>query len=565
MWVSRRAEAIAKRCCVSASRISLQCRSSEPRAVPSWRHLSTEASAYVDIVRDAVDAQVKLQGVSSALSSTQAVDATTHEGMMRLLQQKQIKLPDGILSPNAMAGLFKDGAGSEVIQRGFPWSEHEYLDGHETNARMLHGFESEFAAKTGTRPPEWRGLEMALDDPENLRAALDLSVAYIKNYQLDKCEVLLGRYALPACQARGLPWIAKGLQDYATLRMKQNRQAEAMLLLEELESMLPPHPIMLHNLGLAYNSMRMHDKAMDAFERAVVLNRGVKAYDDYWNIGITLKHMKNYKDAFLELIKALELAPGHPSVDDVTLAKLHDTLGSCLQKAAEGVPEEDTDTRMGLAKKAEPYFREAVELYRGVIGSKHHLYGGACHLLAKNLTFQGRTVEAEPILFEAMSIESLKDGLHPTPCHEMLTELLDLHERGAVTQDGLKKYHDVLRVMIMHLHTRGFLVDGNGGVVMQAVAKILLLSGQELARPALALLRKGVKLVENHVDDVTDTTFIQLMMRIDIKKAENCLALPPPSGNSPALQSEMWLLEGPWGATAGSEATLGLCLPSGSS
>merc|ERR1712187_533500 len=137
---------------------------------------------------------------------------------------------------------------------------------------------------TGSNPPEWTGIEIALDDPENLRASLDLSVAYIKNYELDKCEVLLGRYALPACRARGMPWIVKGMQDYATLRMKQNRQAEAMLLLEDLESMLPPHPIMLHNLGLAYNSLRMHEKAMEKFKRAVALNNGKMAYDDYWNL-----------------------------------------------------------------------------------------------------------------------------------------------------------------------------------------------------------------------------------------------------------------------------------------
>lgn len=460
-----------------------------------------------------------------------------------------------------MAGLFTNGEGAEVLERGFPWQEHDFLDGEEENARVLGEFEKEYSLKTGSRPPEWRGLEMALDDPENLRASLDLAVAYIKNYELDKCEVLLGRYALPACRVRGLPWIAKALQDYATLRMKQNRQAEAMLLLEELESMLPPHPIMVQNLGLAYNSLRMHEKAMSKFKEGIALKNGQMNYDDYWNIGITLKHMKQYKDSFRVLIKALEFAPGEPNVDDVTLAKLHDTIGSCLQNAAADVSEDRAQTRLELAREAEPYFQEAVKLYKGVIGGKHHLYGGACHLLSKNLVFQGRVAEAEPLLHEAMWIEVLKNGIHPTPCHGMLTELLDIHEKGGLPEDELGKYHDLLRVMLMHLHCRGFMTDGNGGVVMQAIAKVLMLSGQELARPALALLRKGVQLVEAHVEDVDDTSWIQLMMHIDIKKTEATLALPPGTEGSSRLESEMWLLQGPWGGPAGSDVALGVYLP----
>jgi len=480
---------------------------------------------------------------------------------MRLLQQKQINLPCGVLSPRAMAGQFSGGEGFEVLERGFPWSEHDYLDGAEENAIVLARFESEFSRKTGSTAPDWNGLEFALDDPENLRASLDLAVAYIKNYELDKCEVLLGKYALPACRVRGLPWICKALQDYATLRMKQNRQAEAMLLLEELEAMLPPHPIMLHNLGLAYNSLRMHEKAMWAFKQAIALKDGNMEFDDYWNIGITLKHMRKHKDAFRQLIKALELAPGSPNVDDVTLAKLNDSIGTCLQNASEDVSEKDVELRLGLAQEAEPYFRKAIELYRGVIGGKHHLYGGACHLLAKNLVSQGRSVDAEPLLYEAMWIEVLKDGIHPTPCHNMLTELLHLHKTGALVQDDLVKYHDLLRVMLMHLHCRGFLADGSGGVVMHAVAEILLLSGQELARPALALLRKGIKLVEDHDEDVVDTTWIQFAIRCEISKAQTCLALPSPSSSPSKIQSELWLLEGPWGAPRGSESAIGISAP----
>jgi len=532
-------------------------------AVFYWRRGGSQAGFAAWSMVDAAVAKSKFESLALGFQeATPSVSSTTHEGMMRLLQERTVTMPPGILSEKAMAGLLEGGAGAEVLDRGFPWQEHDYLDGEEENARVLSGFEAAFAQQTGATPPDWNGLEVALDDPENLRASLDLSVAYIKNYELDKCEILLGRYALPACRARGLPWIAKALQDYATLRMKQNRQAEAMLLLEDLEYMLPPHPIMLHNLGLAYNSLRMHDKAMAAFEQAVALKNGEMAYDDYWNMGITLNHTKRHKDAFMQLIRALELAPSDPAVDDVTLAKLNNTIGSCLQDASEGLPKEQAATKLGLSQEAEPYFRESAQLYAGVIGKKHHLYGSAVHALSRNLVAQGRHQEAEPFLHEALWIEALKNGIHPTPCHAMLAELLDMHAAGALPQEALAKYHDLLRVMLMHLHCRGFTADGNGGVVMQAIAKVLLLSGQELARPALALLRKGLQLVEGHIEDVEDTSWIQLMIRLDIKKAEATLELPDNTAGHVALtQTEGWLLEGPWGMPEGSGAALGLCLP----
>lgn len=539
------------------------CRSSRRQLAFCWRRGGSAAGFTACSTEDAAVAKAKFESLALGFQeASPSVSSTTHEGMMRLLQQRTIQMPTGILSEKAMAGLLEGGAGAEVLDRGFPWQEHDFLDGEEENARVLSGFEAAFAAQTGAAPPEWQGLEVALDDPENLRASLDLSVAFIKNYELDKCEILLGRFALPACRARGLPWIAKGLQDYATLRMKQNRQAEAMLLLEDLESMLPAHPIMLHNLGLAYNSLRMHDKAMAAFEQAVALKNGELAYDDYWNIGITLNHTKRHRDAFLQLIRALELAPSDPKVDDVTLAKLNNTLGSCLQGASEEVPTEHAATKLGLSQEAEPYFRESARLYAGVIGKKHHLYGSAVHALSRNLVAQGRHQEAEPFLHEALWIEALKNGIHPTPCHAMLTELLDLHAAAALPREAFAKYHDLMRVMLMHLHCRGFAADGNGGIVMQAIAKILLLSGQELARPALALLRKGLQLVEGHREDVEDTSWIQLMIRMDIKKTEANLELPDNSAEHAALaRPESWLLEGPWGVPQGSGAALGLCLP----
>lgn len=536
---------------------------------PSMDDASALTPAYV---RPKTTAKEKSKMLSTVLAgAAPEVDLTHHDGQMRLLQdalkngkEAQPVLPIGILSPKAMAKDFKEGEGSHVLDKGFPWQKHEYLDGAKENARVLDSFEEIFSNQTGAPRPDWIGLEMALDDPENLRAGLDLSTAYIKNHQLDRCELLLGRYVLPACLARGIPWVVKAMQSFATLRMKQNRNAEAMLVLEKLESMLPPHPIMLHNLGLAYNMVRMHDKAMQAFEKSVALKGEKMGYGDYWNIGITHMHKKEWESSFAMQSKALEMAVVDPDVDEVTLGKLYSSIGKCVQRASDSIiPEsaEKLEEKLRLLEEAESYIKESVVLYNASVGATN-LYGGAVHSLSKNLFAQKRYTEAESYLHEAMYIEAHKDGIHPTVCHYMIALLLELYHKGALPQDQLSKYHDLLRDMLMNLHIRGFAKDGNGGIVMHGIAEVFMLSGAELALPARALLQQGLKLVQQPTQDVQDTSLHQWMLRTALERAESLYALPSGEDrDSRQIQSEQWLLQGPWGVPEGFSNALGLPEP----
>ena len=72
---------------------------------------------------------------------------------------------------------------------------------------------------------------------------LDVYLVYLKL----ACQ---GR-VLGECRRRGMPWDVKCLQDLATLRCKQHRQADAAELLEELAQKAPPHPATFINLGVA--------------------------------------------------------------------------------------------------------------------------------------------------------------------------------------------------------------------------------------------------------------------------------------------------------------------------
>ncbi|CAE7206329.1 unnamed protein product [Symbiodinium microadriaticum] len=188
------------------------------------------------------------------------------------------------------------------------WSEHDYMSGPQENLRILQSYEVSFS-------------EEGFRDPKVLSGALDLAVAYLKNYAVDKADALYAATE-PYCMERGLPWDVKWLQDCATLRCKQQRQPEAAVLLEEVAKRTPPHPV----------SMRDHEKAQEYFLAAQqVAGHEEPDKDDLWNMGIAKKHLGQYEEALPMLLKALEGWKAEEPDDDVTIAKLHDTVGSGMQ------------------------------------------------------------------------------------------------------------------------------------------------------------------------------------------------------------------------------------------
>uniref|UniRef100_A0A7S0FFR9 Uncharacterized protein n=1 Tax=Pyrodinium bahamense TaxID=73915 RepID=A0A7S0FFR9_9DINO len=407
----------------------------------------------------------------------------------------------------------------DVLRRGFPWGTAEFLNGAEENLAVLKGFEDELAAKAQTGPPFWWGLDDAMEqDPELLRMALDIMVAYLKNYQLDRCEAV-ARYVLPVARARGLPWNVKALQDCATLRMKQARQAEAMLLLEEINGYVPPNPIHCKNLGVTYNQLQQHERALACFEQAVRLQNGVMNPSDHWDIGIAHKHMRNFDEALPSLLNALE-GFELENADAVTMAKIHDNVGSCyleMGKAFKRVAQ--------YAEWAEPYIRKALSLYDTAIGTDSPLYGGTVRLLAKAMRLQGRHEEAEPWMKEALRIETDKDAIHPTPIHEVLEDLLEMAAANHISNPVA--YHDILYRAVHNLERRGHCTDGNGGMVMQKVARFLALSGGNYRPAALQYFKHALELIRGHQEPQIDTSMHCMILEMEIYICEQMLQSQP--------------------------------------
>ncbi|CAK0819729.1 unnamed protein product [Prorocentrum cordatum] len=335
------------------------------------------------------------------------------------------------------------------------WSEQDYMSGPQENLMALQGYEAEYARRVAYAKEGFR-------DPMVLEGALDLAVAYLKNYAVDKADALYAAIE-PYCMERGLPWDVKWLQDCATLRCKQARQPEAAVLLEEVAKRTPPHPATLNNLGTVYNMMRQPEKAEEYFKAAMeVAGHEEPVKDDLWNLGIAKKNMKRYDEALPMLLKALEGWEREEPEDDVTLAKLHDTVGSCYDL-------------MGQPEKGVEHFSQARILFGRSIGADSPLYGSSCEGLTKSLIHAGRYAEGFDRLEETFLNVAEKDAIHPTPLFELLGYALeDLVYPGNLDPGELARLEAPIELAVRNMVHRGLDKDGNAGVLFERMGQAML-------------------------------------------------------------------------------------------
>lgn len=364
-----------------------------------------------------------------------------------------------MMPPNTGANKIRGPPPEATIEKhDLVWSENDYMSGPQENLRTLQGFEAEYAMRVAYSEDGFR-------DPKVLEGALDLAVAYLKNYAVDKADAL---YAATEsyCMERGLPWDVKWLQDCATLRCKQARQEEAAVLLEEVAKRTPPHPATLNNLGTVYNMLRQHEKAQEYFQAAMeVAGHDEPEKDDLWNMGIAKKHMGEYEEALPMLVKALEDWYRDEPEDDVTLAKLHDTVGSCYDL-------------MGRPGEAVEQFSQARMLFGRSIGAESPLYGSACEGLTKALIHAGRFEEGFDRLEETFLNNAEKDAIHPTPLFELLgLALEDLVGHNRIPASELGRLEAPIELAVKNMVYRGLDQDGNAGVVFERMAQVMLRCG----------------------------------------------------------------------------------------
>lgn len=376
---------------------------------------------------------------------------------------------------------------------------------------MLKEFTREFKKMAEATPDGVR-------NPKLLTAALDLALACVKCYELDKADAIYRR-VLGECRRRGMPWDVKCLQDLATLRCKQHRQADAAELLEELAAKAPPHPATFINLGTVYNQLRQYDRAETWFHQAVNLKGGTPDKEDVWNLAICKKNMGRYEEALPMLRQALaefqEQEPDQP----VTIAKLHSSLGGCLHD-------------MGRPGEAAEEYQKAYTLYAATVGRSSPLFCGAAEGLAKALQKESRHSEAFEALREAFEVHARCDSVHTTPLFECLEMAMDIQEQSPGVD--LSSLRSPIEDAMQNLQSRGQDRDGNAGLMMSRAGKLLLRSGAEDEAYALQLLRQGRQLIQE-AHDAKEANLAHELLEVDLLVQKT--TTPSPSQNSPLAET----------------------------
>eukprot|EP00933_Yihiella_yeosuensis_P042976 TRINITY_DN37658_c0_g1_i1.p1 TRINITY_DN37658_c0_g1~~TRINITY_DN37658_c0_g1_i1.p1 ORF type:complete len:648 (-),score=147.95 TRINITY_DN37658_c0_g1_i1:81-2024(-) len=447
-----------------------------------------------------------------------AIEEGNHDQFDGLVLALRLMIPTASGAERASAKKMRD----DFILRPeeLPWSDIPFLGGLEENMRIVQDCEAQFARKMAADPHGFKS-------PEILAAAMDLAIVFVKNYALDKADSLF-LVMEPYCMKRGLPWDVKWFQDCATLRCKQARQAEAAPLLEEVAKRTPPHEATLRNLGTVYNQLREFDKAKVYFDAAAELvnqgrTDGRQDKEDLWNIGLVHKNKKEFDIAVPMLEQALAQWLEEDPEDDVTLAKLYDSVGSCYDD-------------MGRPDDAVPTLQKAKDLYTRSIGTESPLFGSACERLTRALVHAGRHQEGLDNLIEAFTVIAMQDAVHPTPLFELLgIALEEIPLTKSVDVKELTRLEVPIQAAVRNMHYRALDRDANCGVLFERMARALVLcssAGQDTKEEqdaakrrrdtARALLKHAEPLVAAATrDGLADLSHVSMLIDTELQALDS--------------------------------------------
>eukprot|EP00398_MALV-I-01_sp_L67-1_P000710 gene710-91_t len=397
------------------------------------------------------------------------------------------------VSPRVKGRQYESGLAAAIAAAPFE-------GGHDENFAILADFRKQFDSVINDVPAG----EKKYGSSERIQLGLEMAVAYVKNYALDSAEELFIELKTP-CEEFGLPWNCKWLQDVATLRCKQNRQADALVLLEKLASQVPPNVPTLVNLGTVCNQLGLLERALGYFEESVKVKGGTWDRDDYWQVGLVKKNMGQLDEAQKLLDKALDLYLVEVGDDDpIMVAKVYDSVGACCNK------------REDFSRGAELYVK-AYNLFNATVGPMSPLTGWAANGAQEGYLGMNDFKNHQFFLKRAFEVECTKDGIHPTPLHGMLGKLLELHTKSDSNSSDLgplDQYHKYLEAAIENLTKRNMANDGNFGVVLHEMGRLYMMSGHGFFPRALELFIRAQDLLAQVTE--VDLSFLLLTIKMEI-------------------------------------------------
>lgn len=354
--------------------------------------------------------------------------------------------------------------------------------------------------------------DAVLNEPEVLGSALDIVGAYLKNYELDKAAAVI-ETIIPLCRKRGSLWLLKALNFLSTVRMKQARPAEALEILQEIESQVANQlteeesdeaweffETIYRNFGWVLSSLHREMEAMNYIQRSIDVKKKVgkeESWFDKWDLGrikatkamrggmfgqgVKIKLVPEEIKECQELVtKALWMHKEAEPHDRVMRAKIWHNVGEC--SFALGHIEEiavvgcstignnpNSACQVSSARthyrKSLKCFREAHKLFKTTEGHHHPLTGSEAQAVAWVLLKLDEPEESKQFLGDALETlarqqsgwgdgDSLEGSVPALSQATMILDrILESHRRTG-DREGLAKHFAGIAKLCANVHRR---------------------------------------------------------------------------------------------------------------
>jgi len=324
----------------------------------------------------------------------------------------------------------------------------------------------------GTRMLPESDRTAALSRPRNLGTALDLVGVYLKNYEIHKAHRVLDRIG-PLCRKRGGAWLMKALDKTCAVRMKQHRAHDALLALQELETLVPFHPeegwqyydVLYRNFSWVYAALDEAELALKYSCKAVEVKKasGVMAsWFDCWDLSKAHARLGQKAGRRDEMETGYELCCKAASIhrvaepkDLISLSKILSNVGEiCMGIGDSYWLDHMKEQAFVWFSKAEEPLTEAYNIYRDTLGTNKPLFGWQAGIMAHCMVRLERWNEARKYIEEAIKVECSKDIATPGSILALVERVVTIHQK-AKDLKGLASYWDCLDHGLERLRRRG--------------------------------------------------------------------------------------------------------------
>lgn len=358
----------------------------------------------------------------------------------------------------------------------------ERVEEQERNEKMLEARYAKLKSEKG------------LNHEDTLQTFFALFDNCIQLYRLNKLSDYL-EDVVPVCRKRDDKYKLKAIQALAFVRWKQSKFKEALPLLLEMEEILGKGAALCENIAHTYNSLGNYEKAEDYFRQALKFieqesgpNRGNRG-GVLLGLGLVRDRLGKHAEAFTVCQKAYEFYKERANGAPASL------------QAKAGISCGKITCKLGNLPKAEPYFKEAVQMYEVTCGVTSPLTASAYFELGKCQWAQRKRADAHKSLKRAYELESQKDAWDLVTLLEIHNVLMDSHLKETQNIER-HKFVDYFKTVeyIVHRVKRELPQDGNAAVYYKAAGELKAWGGSY--EEAKALFDVAIPLL--HAETSTD-------------------------------------------------------------